>query len=148
MSNNETDTEIAILSGLLDFYSNRAIAHASFVVAGIFGIYSILSLMNKTSFWLYTLSYIALLIIDVYSFLNFGYYAELADTIRTKLENRCTGRNLEITVEDRKRLSLLSRQFYQFKSRHIRGNLKSIILLALWIVAVVLPSFIRFVSLI
>jgi len=32
----------AVLTGLLDFYSDRATTHASFVVAGTFGIYTVL----------------------------------------------------------------------------------------------------------
>lgn len=140
-----SDSELTFLSGLLDFYSSRAIAHASFVVAGIFGIYSILSLTTKNYMILYIPPFVALLIIDFYSFLNFSLYAEYADRIKEKLECRCKG--LGITEKDRRSLSFISRLFLRVKGVFLVGTLKHVFLLLLWLTAVILPLFIRIVIL-
>lgn len=76
------------LSSLLDFYSDRATAHASFVVAGMFGIYAVLFAPNGLPTIAFVVSYSALLVTNVYSFLNFGYYAVLADITKHKLEEK------------------------------------------------------------
>jgi len=76
--------ELDILTGLLDFYSDRATAHASFVIAGIFGIYTVLFAESELPLPVFIPTYLALVFIVVYSFLNFGYWATLADIVRTE----------------------------------------------------------------
>ena len=134
----DSNEELSVHSSLLDFFSNRAIAHASFVVAGIFGIYSVLAIMNGNPWFL--VPYVALLIIDVYSFLNFGLYAEFADIERKKIL-ALVRKNLAITAEDRRDLSLFSKKFYDFRNR-VRGLHKNIVLFVLWFVAVAIPPII------
>jgi len=87
------DEEIGILTGLLDFYSDRATTHASFVVAGTFGFYTILFANEHfdqciQSRVVFLLACLALITINVYSFLNFGYYATLADITKVRLEGQ------------------------------------------------------------
>ena len=85
MSEIQPDNEILV--GLLDFYSDRATTHASFVVASVFGIYTILLSHNGLlPLWIWMLSYLALQVIMGYSFHNFRYYAVFADIIRRRLE--------------------------------------------------------------
>ncbi len=99
MANSE---KCAVLTGLLDFFSDRATTHASFVVATTFGLFTILfSLTNiPKTFWaiiVIGITYFALLGLAIYSFLNFGYYAILADI--TKEELKRSGLNVEYAAE-------------------------------------------------
>jgi len=74
-------------SALLDFHSDRAVAHASFFVASIFGLFAVLSIAenspeNRT---LWTLPYWALFLIGFYSFANFSLYAVFAHKIECEI---------------------------------------------------------------
>jgi hypothetical protein len=83
--------ECTILAGLLDFYSDKATAHASFVVAATFGIYTFIFSTNKVDIknlgelLVFFLIYCSLLGFDLYSFFNFSKYASISHLIRTKL---------------------------------------------------------------
>ncbi len=75
-----------------DFYSKRAIAHASFLVASIFGLFTILSILrgmmnepwNLARTFL-VVSYWGVWAFGAYSFLNFGYYASLSHDALLKI---------------------------------------------------------------
>jgi len=73
------------LSVVQDFYSKRAVAHASFFVASVFGLFTVLRLiyeMNPYPASQFTLSvvYIGVWIFGGYSFLNFSFYATIANS--------------------------------------------------------------------
>lgn len=138
--------ELAILTGLLDFYSDRATAHASFVVAGVFGIYSVLFAGKSLDPMVLCLVYAALVIFDIYSFLNFGYYATLADIVKVKLAN---GHFQKYERELTKELKARSRYLYWFKMsrRGMKGKPKLLIFFLLWILAVLLPFIVLYVRL-
>ena len=75
--NNDTTSRLA---ALLDFYSDRAVAHASFFVASVFGTFSLLFLVkNWYSLVLVAMPYSILVLFGIYSLLNFGKYASLAE---------------------------------------------------------------------
>lgn len=132
---------LTILVGLLDFYSDRATAHASFVVATIFGMYTLLFGYNYEAlpFPIFFLAYLALLVIAVYSFLNFGYYASLAFEIRHQLEGHhrdAIKKAMQKGLEKRHRLY---NWFRWFRSGIDYKSAKYMLLLVLWISAIVIP---------
>lgn len=78
--------ELTILAGLLDFYSDRATAHASFVVAAIFGVYTIFAIYSSLNDMLFlSFPFLFLVAFELYSFLNFGHYAAKAYVVRNML---------------------------------------------------------------
>ena len=91
--NDESKAEsLNVLIGLLDFDSDRATTHASFVVASIFGIYSVLfSFQNYFSIEygkiVFIITYLSLSIIAGYSFLNFSKYSSRASAAEFTMEN-------------------------------------------------------------
>jgi hypothetical protein len=142
-----------VLTGLLDFYSDRATTHASFVVAATFGLYTILFSMNgnipKTilSIIVIVVVYSLLVLLDIYSFFNFGYYAMLANITKTELEE-AKFKNLEETEKYYKALEkeVANRSsFYSFFSEKIKDNEsffarnKILIFGIVWFATVILP---------
>jgi hypothetical protein len=121
------------LSIVQDFFSKRAVAHASFFVASIFGLFTILSLMekfinrmpfygviwqlawdwNSARFLLLSSSYWFIWLFGLYSFANFGYYATLAQKAEEKIvENK----DIEIIKESKEKHGRALNWFYNFKS--------------------------------
>ena len=131
---------LTILVGLLDFFSDRATAHASFVVATIFGIYTILfAKINGVLLQeVFVLAYLALAVIDIYSFLNFGYYASVASEIRYQLMGYYSD-DIERTIQNNLRRHRLYYSFRWFRSGINYKSLKFLLILVLWLSAVVLP---------
>ena len=85
----EDDVKYQIWSSLLQFYSDRAISHASFLVASIFGLFTVLSLMTNASIELLSLIWLTLTCVywflwtfGLYALLNFGYYAIVAQVVK------------------------------------------------------------------
>jgi hypothetical protein len=131
--------ECTTLSGLLTFYSQRANAHASFVVAGMFGIYAVVFNMDKICPLAFWLSYVALLIIDLYSFLNFSFYTTQADILRRRLED-AGGRKLDLDDPDTlKQMDWLTREYNKLRKKFLKGSTKMTLLLVLWLLAVIGP---------
>jgi len=127
--------KVNTLVGLLDFYSDRATTHASFVIASVFGIYAILLSHN----WLLPLlcwigAYVALQIIALYSFENFRYYAVFAGEIRRKLEEGEDQYSTKIKNELKK-----DHSFDLFIKLKESTMLKYCLLGILWVLATVLP---------
>ena len=131
--------EVAVLTGLLDFYSDRATAHASFVVAGIFGLYAVLFGNSMLPRWLFISVYLALLVIDGYSFMNFGYYAKLAYIVRVKLEGQHVEEYGEEMESKLKEGSWIFYTFKRFKHELFHGKRRFLGFLFLWSIAVILP---------
>jgi len=123
------------LSIVQDFFSKRAVAHASFFVASMFGLFTILSLMEKfidrmpfhgvtwqltwdwnfTRFLLLSSSYVFIWLFGLYSFGNFSYYATLAQRVEEKIAKN---KDNEIINESKKGLGGILKWFYDFKSGH------------------------------
>jgi hypothetical protein len=124
---------------ILAYYSEKANTHASFVVAVMFGIYAVVVSYHEIPQLFFWSSYIALLLIDLYSFANFSLYATLAEIARGKLED---GKRY-ITTEDeeiKKQLGLFVRTFLRFfKDPLHKWHMKSIVLFVLWFLATVFP---------
>lgn len=79
------ETDYEALSALLDFYSDRAVAHASFVVACVFGLFTVLSLLRGVDLFLkvaYSFIYWVLWSAGIYSLLNFRSFAIEAERVR------------------------------------------------------------------
>lgn len=135
-----TNEEPAILTGLLDFYSDRATAHASFLVAGIFGTYTLLLGWDgeypQFPFAVFCLAYLALQGFNVYSFLNFGFNATVADRLKARLMGQ-SGYEEEIFTRIHKKNRVLS-LFMKF--RHAKRGLESyLFFFSVWLVALLLP---------
>lgn len=131
--------EIAFLNGLVSFYSKKAATHASFVVTGIFGIYAILFNKNNLPWWAFYFSYAAALIIGLYSFENFSLYSSLADYAKQELGVICECGNVEDKLYGKINKRSLLAAFYELRNKLLRGVKQHIILLALWLLAVLLP---------
>ena len=72
------------ISVMADFYSDRAVAHASFFLASFFGLFSILALAqsNQDSLkWIWAIPYWLLFLGSLYTFTNFSLYATYAEGI-------------------------------------------------------------------
>jgi hypothetical protein len=90
-SNVPDEWKFKSLSVMQDFYSKRAAAHASFFVASVFGLFTVLRLIDNMyySFWSKTvlaLVYVSLWIMGIYSFLNFSFYASIAHNAERSLQ--------------------------------------------------------------
>jgi len=150
MTNSE---DCAVLTGLLDFYSDRATTHASFVVAATFGLYTILFSMSSNipkTFWsilIIIVVYSSLVMLDIYSFFNFGYYAVLADITKDELE-QYRFKNPEQIKKYYKKLNdeiLRRSRFYYFfvekvkDSRSFISRKKIPIFGIVWFITLILP---------
>ncbi len=83
----EADRQLTVLQ---DFYSKRAVAHASFFIASVFGLFAVLALMERYSekirsdssvtavLALLSLVYLSVGALGVYSFMNFTNYSNRA----------------------------------------------------------------------
>lgn len=101
------DEYIQMLSALLDFHSDRAEAHASFFVASLFGLFSVLqvaqNLLNSgvifISLWITKAIWLVicwfLFYFGVYSYFKFGYYASYAHMVLLEMR-KVVDRNLWI----------------------------------------------------
>lgn len=149
----DKDEAITVLAGLLDFHSDRATAHASFIVASIFGLYAILFSFNtyfandNVGIAVFVITYIFLALFSFYSFLNFSRYASIANAIQQIMEREyCLKDNVireklasiekikkETSFFVKKRTKLLL-NFQQWK-----GKIPTLIVA--WIITVFLPFF-------
>lgn len=83
----EDDEDIAKTTAILDFYSSRAVAHASFFLASIFGLVAFsaivheLSANNSSLFWVSTAVFFGFSYMGYYTITRFGFYAGLASAI-------------------------------------------------------------------
>lgn len=81
------DTELLAtrIGALLDFYSDRAVAHASFFVASIFGIVTILAIIQQLgdilSVWISIPLFYAFSYMGYYTLTRFGYYADISQRL-------------------------------------------------------------------
>ena len=133
MTNSE---DIGFLAGLLDFYSDKSNTHGSFVVAGVFGMYALLAFYNELPFWGFLISYVALLILGIYAFLNFSYYGACAHQTAMKLKS--FNESCDITSEDLANMGKLTQRFRSFRT-WIIGWKQYGILVSLWFCAVIMP---------
>jgi len=93
----EDDVEREKLATIQDFYSKRTVAHASFFVSSLFGLFTLLSLMLtvkargstlvplETILVLLLVPYGIVWFFGLYSLFNFDYYASLAEHAETKI---------------------------------------------------------------
>jgi hypothetical protein len=85
----KVDLHIARLAAFLDFYSDRATAHASLFVASVFGLLTVLSLvqgLNRSVVWLSIFVYFALSYAGYFTLVRFGFFAAIAHRISRELE--------------------------------------------------------------
>jgi len=83
--------DYTILSALLDFYSDRAVSHATLLVACVFGLFTVLTLLKGTSVTIkivYTFTYWLLWASGLYELFNFNHYATEAEKIRQIIQSK------------------------------------------------------------
>jgi hypothetical protein len=83
----DNEKEIAKTTAILDFYSNRAVAHASFFLASIFGLVAFSAIVHELGannyilFWSSTAVFFGFSYMGYYTITRFGFYAGLASAI-------------------------------------------------------------------
>jgi hypothetical protein len=141
--------ECTILTGLLDFYSDRATAHASFVVAATFGIYTLLFSVdvigiksNWQAFGLFLAAYLPLLSLDIYSFFNFAEYASLAHIIQKRLVEKQYPSYDDWTEEMRQQLKTYRAAYFflSFKRNKIFRAVKTFVFIVGIFLTAILPA--------
>jgi hypothetical protein len=130
----------------LAFYTGKANSHASFVVAGMFGMYSILSLFTNNYWYLWFSAYVALVLFDLYAFANFAYYGKSADFLRTDMDrDNKIGKIIEHCAETERGFFLRIRSLRDFMDRN--ECRKYLILAIIWIFSVIVPLLVRLLTL-
>ncbi len=122
------DSEYTALASLLDFYSDRAVAHASFLIAIIFGLFTILSLVNIKFRWeslllLFT-TYWGLWGFGLYCLYNFRYYALFSEQVIQKIfeeKSLCELRD-EIEKKTKEKWGKRLQFFFDFKAGVVKGR--------------------------
>lgn len=95
---------VSRVAALLDFYSDRATAHASLFVASIFGILTLLALVQN--FNSNTLIFISIIAYFIFSYLGyhtlvrFGFYADIAQRLAVGLPQNPTMEKIGISKEE------------------------------------------------
>jgi len=94
------EDEVGVLAGLLDFHSDRAEAHASFLIACVFGIFALLAVVqnieNEWFIFFLTIPYIMLALVGFHCLQRFGFYTIMAEIYEKSLE-----RHLECLTEEK-----------------------------------------------
>jgi len=125
-----SETDYQALSALLDFHSDRAVAHASFLVACVFGLFTVLSLIKGNALALdivYSVAYWVLWSGGLYSLVNFGKFAAEADRIKRFIEKRSSVLGIMDKEIQTLEKSLIESIFYHFKLWKHRPKLMSIL---------------------
>jgi hypothetical protein len=97
-NNNNVGLKTARLAAFLDFYSDRATAHASLFVASLFGIFTLLAIVQNLSgfgVWASIIIYFALIYAGYFTLVRFGFYADISQRITEGLEQRSTFKNVK-----------------------------------------------------
>jgi hypothetical protein len=92
-NNDGKNSRAEALAGVLDFYSDRAEAHANFLVACIFGLFTLLAIVQNVrmheNIW-FTLSsmvpYGVIVIVAFHCLERFAYFAVMAQTLKMALD--------------------------------------------------------------
>ena len=89
MKTENDSNEISALSALLDFLSDRAIAHASFTIACFFGLFTVLSIMvqNQETLNIWLWIYWVFWSFGVYCFFSFSYYATYSEKTKDQIKS-------------------------------------------------------------
>ena len=121
---------------MLSFYSSKANSHASFVIAEIFGMYSLLVLISKDYLCWLIIAYVALLLLNAYSFLAFSYYSAISQSMLSRLAE----------TEIKRQLTDVEKQMRGLTARALRvrnwvnaDSRKTVILALLWFLGTTMP---------
>jgi hypothetical protein len=135
-------SEYDVLTSIVDFYSNRAIAHASFLIASIFGLFSVLSFIEVSSGYpliALSVTYWLLWLLGLYSFGNFSFYASIAEVAKERIAARQPLVEIDARDNARKRQPILLRKFFALKRAGFLGEAKTPIILLLYMLVGLLP---------
>jgi hypothetical protein len=137
--------ELTVLVSLMDFYSNRANAHASFSIAGLFGVYTIIfsGTIVRFPWWLFLIVLAFLTLLNFYSVYNFSFYTTASDAIRAKLLGEHYEEYVKLIDEHiykYKRATLLFRFLLFRKFLGKNPQAKIFLFLAIYVFSVIMPA--------
>lgn len=95
LTEKQPNADVTRVAALLDFYSNRAVAHASFFIASIFGLLTFLAIVSgfkEIRDYPYVLSIFLFSVftyMGYFTLIRFNYYASLADYLTHFGLKRC-----------------------------------------------------------
>ena len=106
--------DIDKISGLLDFFSDRAVAHASFFLASLFGLVAFATIVreeitciNSFLYWIGILLFFGFGYAGYFTLIRFGYYAHVSQKIaELGLEQTATLLKIPLNEKDRKERNL------------------------------------------
>jgi hypothetical protein len=113
---------------LLDFYSDRAVAHASFLVASIFGLVTMLAIVqqldenNIAIIWLSSVVFFGISYMGYFALIRFGFYADVAQKLTKGLNEKETLKQVKLVLKNQVKTNLFD---YERK----QGNLLNELLL-------------------
>jgi len=121
--------QISLLSGLLEFYSSRAVAQASFVVAISIGLFTLLPTFVSEIRLLYKLIlhvvYIILVGLAGYCLKRFRFYSKISDMIQYIL--REDKRLKEIIINNKNLKDIIQEGYEKEKERWMKRRINSVI---------------------
>ena len=124
-------TDYEIVSALLDFNSDRAEAHAAFLVACVFGLFALLSVLEDSpkgspNIVAYSVAYLILWSGGIWEVFNFYRYATRADHFRRLVRDTKPSlfeKPIENVEKRRAEKSFLFRLYYSLREyKHLRHN--------------------------
>ena len=103
------------IGALLDFYSDRAVAHASFFVASIFGLVTmsaiVLQLEDKLFAWISIPLFFAFSYLGYFTLVRFGFYADISERLTVGLKRDETlGETLVFEEEEKTLREYMNKQ--------------------------------------
>lgn len=131
--------ERTTVAELLKFFSNKANTHASFVVAELFGFYTVLSSAKMLGLALFFWTGLFLLIINLYSFANFMQYSSLASNFRGRLAGHYWEEHKEEIYRSLEERSKFLEVYSRIRTHPLFDKIKIYMLAFIWGSTVVLP---------
>lgn len=102
MTKDYDDRDVTSLAALLDFYSDRAIAHASFYLASLFGLFTVLQIAQfdygSQCYWV--VPYWVLFFVGFYTLARFNWYATTAQEITGIIRTEIVKEELRKRIDD------------------------------------------------
>jgi hypothetical protein len=141
----ENVSEYDVLCSVVDFHSNRAVAHASFLIASIFGLFTVLPLIeilvgkSPIAFVFLSIAYWLLWVFGLYSFGNFSYFASIAEVAKEKITAYQPIIESKIRSEAKNRQWKLLGRFFDLKRAGLLGKKKIPLILLLYVLVGLLP---------
>lgn len=127
-SEDEKNTQVGVITGLLDFCSDRAEAHASFLVACVFGLFALLAIAQNGKDAVFALILVipnvGLVLVGYHCLARFRFYANMAEQMRRQLKKYAKIKSFDVWLqEEREEKKMGLKQFENFLQKKYRGIL-------------------------